>query len=80
MALAVDPTNPDIIYLGGPYFYRTTDGGNHWTTFATGYGNVFHEDMQAFAFSPTSHSTLYVGSDGGIWVSTNADSCTVPPD
>jgi photosystem II stability/assembly factor-like uncharacterized protein len=76
MALAVDPTNPNFIYLGGVNFYRTTDGGNHWTTFYTGYGNVFHEDMQAFAFSPTSHTTLYVGSDGGIWVSTNADSCS----
>ncbi len=72
--IAVDPTDPRILYLGGLDLFRTTDGGNNWTDLG-GYAGFIHEDQHAFAFSPTSHSTIYVGNDGGVWSSNNGNTC-----
>jgi len=70
----VDPANSNIIYLGGQDLWRTTDGGSTWTDLG-GYAGYIHADQHAFAFSPTSPDTIYVGNDGGIWSSTNASTC-----
>jgi photosystem II stability/assembly factor-like uncharacterized protein len=75
MFVAVDPTDPNIIYLGGLDLYRTTDGGNTWTDLG-GYVGYIHPDQHAFAFSPASHATIYVGNDGGVWSASNANTCS----
>ena len=74
--VAVDPTNANIIYLGGLDVWRTTDGGITWTDLG-GYVGGIHPDQHAFAFSPTSPDTIYVGNDGGIWYSQNGSTCDV---
>jgi len=73
--VAIDPTDPNTIYLGGLDLYRTTDGGTTWTDLG-GYAGYIHPDQHAFAFSPTSHSTIYVGNDGGVWSSNSGNTCS----
>ncbi len=73
MVIAVDPTDVNTIYLGGLHLYRSTDGGATWTDLL-GQGYI-HVDQHALAFSPASHSTIYIGNDGGLWSSSNANTC-----
>ncbi len=75
IVVAIDPTDPSIIFLGGQDLWVTTDGGNSWGDIG-GYdgnsistGNI-HSDQHAFAFSPANSHTIYVGNDGGIWTTT----------
>lgn len=55
----------------------TTDGGSTWTDVANNFISVNgpHVDTHAFAFTPSSDSNdvLYVGTDGGVWSTTNPD-------
>jgi hypothetical protein len=69
---AVDPTNPNILVVGGLNLARSLDGGDNWTTISTS-GSV-HVDQHALVF--TSSSSLLVGNDGGVYHSTNINSGT----
>ena len=79
-AIGVDPTNPNIVFVGGNLeLARSTDGGRTWTLLAdwlpaaTGTQlQYLHADYHAFAFSTAGTKTLYVGSDGGLFNSTDA--------
>lgn len=81
MAPAMDPTNSNIIYLGGSanadlavprptcrasVLTRTLDGTN-FTRIDTG----LHADTHAVAVAPSNPSVIYFGSDGGVWRSSN---------
>jgi photosystem II stability/assembly factor-like uncharacterized protein len=80
--IAVAPNNANIVFAGGisrpladssiddHTVIRSLDGGNSWTTISVGSNGTVHTDTHAFAFSGDS-STLYVGSDGGVWSTTN---------
>ncbi|MGH8595727.1 MAG: WD40/YVTN/BNR-like repeat-containing protein, partial [Gammaproteobacteria bacterium] len=74
ICIGVDPTNADNIFVGGApaqAFIRSTDGGTTFTTnAATAVG--LHVDSHAIGVSPSSPSTVYFGSDGGIYKSTNS--------
>ncbi|MBA3631344.1 MAG: VCBS repeat-containing protein [Acidobacteria bacterium] len=70
IAVAVDPFDADKVYLGGSpslVFGRSTNGGMSFTNSSTG----LHVDTHAFAIPPSEPTTLYFGSDGGIWKTTN---------
>src|SRR5437667_5764664 len=75
LVIAVDSTDPNTIYLGGFEPWRTTDGGNSWVDLEFYNGGFMHPDQHALAFSPTAHSTVYLGNDGGIWYSTSGNTC-----
>lgn len=68
-AIAVAPSNPDIIYaglVGGPV-YKSTDRGNTWSPV----GTEAHQ-FRGLAVHPTNPSLLYAVTDGeGILKSTN---------
>ncbi|MFH1320502.1 MAG: T9SS type A sorting domain-containing protein [Bacteroidota bacterium] len=72
MALAVSPTNPDEVYVGGINVWKSIDGGlsfninTHWY-YPTTYGYV-HADIHSLDFFG---SNLYCGSDGGIFKTSN---------
>ena len=81
MAPAMDPTNSNIIYLGGSanadtnppratcrsnVLTRTLDGTN-FTRIDTG----LHADTHAVAVAPSNPNVVYFGSDGGVWHSSN---------
>jgi hypothetical protein len=81
MAPAMDPTNSNIIYLGGSanadtnppratcrsnVLTRSLDGTN-FTRIDTG----LHADTHAVAVAPSNPNVVYFGSDGGVWRSSN---------
>jgi photosystem II stability/assembly factor-like uncharacterized protein len=67
--VTVDPTNPNVVFVGEVNFHRSLDGGSTWD-FPSGNGPTLHADNHAFAFSPAGDK-LYVGDDGGVFSSTN---------
>jgi hypothetical protein len=78
--IAVDPTNPDVLFLGGIDVYRSDDAG---VTFGLlGYffypeePNYMHPDQHAMTFHPdydgVTNQTLFIGNDGGLYRTQNA--------
>jgi hypothetical protein len=73
MAMAVDPTNPNTLYVGGQgsgsptssTVKKSTNGGTNWTGIGIGQTQSVHPDHHAMAF--TSDGFLLDGNDGGIW-------------
>ncbi len=71
IAIAVDPVNPNLVYLGGDpalVSARSTNGGLSFTDNKSG----VHVDTHAFAVSLSNPSQVWVGTDGGIYKSTDA--------
>src|SRR5712692_6285532 len=85
LAVAVDPVNPMIVYLGGSAgsfgsdsfinskaLVRSINGGATWRSAALGANLVHvHADLHALTFS--ADGRLYIGNDGGAWSSDNPD-------
>ncbi len=74
MALAVSPTNKNEVYTGGINVWKSTNGGSSLTALSkwnwpTGSYGYVHADIHTLDFYG---STLFCGSDGGIFKSTNA--------
>ena len=80
IVLAVSPTNPNFVVAGGVYPYHpggsavvtSLDGGTTWVDQSP----QLHPDTHALAFTPDG-STLYTGSDGGVWSTTNPSASTI---
>ncbi len=68
LALAIDPTNANRLYIGGVRAFRSTDGG---ATFSA-MGTEIHCDWQTIVVDPRNTRQLYAGTDGGIFMSTDA--------
>ena len=65
-AMAVDPRNPNTLYLGGNYgVFRSTDGAASWTRA----GNVFN--VWNLAIDPLDSGSVYALNDSGILKSTD---------
>jgi photosystem II stability/assembly factor-like uncharacterized protein len=74
LAVAVDPTDPTKVYIGGAptrVMQRSADSGATFTTNAQTATNL-HVDSHAIAIAPSNPSIVYFGSDGGVWKTTNA--------
>ena len=67
VSLAADPNNADVVISGGVELFRATDGG---ATFVEIGVNV-HVDHHAATYRPGFPNNVFVGSDGGVWESTN---------
>ena len=68
-ALAVDPSNASVVYLGNFGLFKTTDGGSNWTSVNTGGGS----SIFSIVFDPSTSSTIYLGAgSGGVLKSTNS--------
>ena len=79
MGLAVDPNNPDALFLDAIDIWKSTDGGRTLTDITCGYyaglnpiGAPVHVDNHTLAYQPGSSTNLLAGNDGGIYVSNNA--------
>ena len=78
-AIAIDPTNTNIIYLGtgdrdggdsqGLGVYKSTDGGTTWNLSSTGLGN---RTVGMFIMDPGNSSVIVAATNGGIYKTTNA--------
>lgn len=73
--IVVDPNNPDVTYLDTVDIFRSTNGGTSYVNLTCGYagGTTVHVDHHALAYLPGSSSTLLAGSDGGAYVTLNAN-------
>lgn len=76
--VAVAPNNSDVIYVGGKgSVYQSLDGGMTWSDVSDGAnGATLHSDTHALTFAADG-SLLYVGDDGGTWVTSDVDSMVV---
>jgi PKD repeat protein len=75
IAIGASPTNADYIVAGGVNTWRSTNGGSTWVlnTHWTGSGGkpFVHADLHDVQW--VNGSTIYLGHDGGISVSTNTN-------
>ncbi|MEO6066019.1 MAG: hypothetical protein ABIP49_09605, partial [Lysobacterales bacterium] len=67
--LTVDPVNPDIVISSALRLFRSQNGGINFSQIG---GTNMHVDHHARAFVGNDPNTLLIGSDGGMWLSTNA--------
>ncbi len=75
--LAINPSNTDIIMMGGVDFYRynstdITTGGTR-TTISTG-SSPIHSDHHDVEYDPNNSNVIYVACDGGLYKSSNGGS------
>ena len=87
LAIAVDPNNVNIIYLGGSAYLSGDDwsgslfrsivtangsGDNLSYTMSNTYiGSSVHADIHTLVFAPGNSNELWLGCDGGVFYSTN---------
>ena len=67
--LRVHPNNPNKIYVMGQLLYNTTDGGTSWNM-----NNSMHVDFHSMAYAPSNPNTVFIGCDGGLYLSENGGS------
>src|SRR5260370_272268 len=91
--IKVDPNNKNIAFFGGgavrdssgnlSWVVRTENGGTSWSSvipnLPAGSAGLPHVDNHAIAFVklPTGKVRLYLGNDGGIWRTDDAEASTV---
>jgi uncharacterized protein (TIGR03437 family) len=76
--LAVDPTDPNIVFAGGLSLWRSLDGGVTWTDVGAANAVEYpHVDHHALVFA-TNAARFYDGSDGGVWSSANHRAAAIP--
>ncbi|HYX40614.1 MAG TPA: hypothetical protein VE821_02895, partial [Pyrinomonadaceae bacterium] len=84
--IQVDPTDANNVYVGTRDVYKSTNGGQSWSSITKNFtfnssNNSFsynpfnsnsHSDQHSFAFAPDDPTNiLYIGNDGGLWKSTD---------
>jgi len=67
-ALAVHPTDPFTIYAAGFNAHKSADGGATLPTVSSG---TVHVDHHAIAFNPSDPNIVYLGTDGGMFRTTD---------
>lgn len=76
LCIAVDQTNPNVVYSGGVNIWKSTNAGVNWSCIAHWWGdrtNEVHADHHDLWFVPGTNR-LYNGNDGGIYRTTNGGS------
>lgn len=66
--IKVDPNDPKRVYRPAFNFAYSDDGGYSFTD-ASGDGGWVHSDMHALWINPKNTNQLYVGTDGGVYLS-----------
>ncbi|MFH1747064.1 MAG: hypothetical protein ABIG44_08475 [Planctomycetota bacterium] len=86
--IAVDPLDPDKVWVGGIDLYRSDDGGvtfglsEYWFFYMEDPPppTLLHVDQHEIVFHPdyngTTNQIMYVGNDGGLYRTTNARAAT----
>jgi hypothetical protein len=74
--IAVNPANPDVLYLGGTtnWKWTATQGWSNISFYCSGgFGSeqCVHPDMHGIAFHPTRPNIVYFTNDGGFYRSEN---------
>jgi hypothetical protein len=67
LILAVHPTDPNFLYVGGTNNTRSFDGGATWADVLVYW--YTHPDQHAIVFRPGSPNEVVIGNDGGVFYS-----------
>lgn len=79
--IAVDPSNPDVVWTGGIDLFRSDDGGQSFVPASIWWYDMedplyAHADQHTLVFHPeydgVNNTTMFVGNDGGIQRTDNA--------
>jgi len=62
----VDPQHPDRVWVLGTYVHKSIDGGKTFTTDST--GDRIHVDHHALWINPADGEHMWLGNDGGLYV------------
>ncbi|MEM7308954.1 MAG: hypothetical protein AAF682_19885 [Planctomycetota bacterium] len=65
LAIAIEPTDPDTIYVGSVRTAKTTDGGTTWAYEVPEKG---HADVTQLYFNDATGDDLWICNDGGIYL------------
>ena len=70
-SVAIDPRDPDVIYVGTWHLpWKTVNGGAQWTQIHKGI--LDDSDVFSLAVNPSDPNTLYIGACSGIYRTDNA--------
>lgn len=67
LAIAVDPGDPNIMYLGLVRLLRSYDGGVNWSDILGHPPSQIHNDIHTAAFEPGRPQAMIWGCDGGFF-------------
>jgi len=76
LCIAISPTNPNQILVGGVNTYQSMNGGLSWEIVNQWYSGLpgvetVHADKHFLSFHPIRTGVLYEGNDGGIYKTSN---------
>ena len=71
--IKADPVDTSIVYKPGFNMYISEDGGHKFRTIYVKGGNI-HVDLHAFYVNPHNNKLMYIGTDGGVFVSNDGGS------
>jgi len=82
LVVEIDPTNDEVLYVGGIDLFRSTDSGTSWEQISKWHsGNtqqayfldsnlpvpIVHADQHGFVFHPGNSNKAIIGNDGGVY-------------
>lgn len=88
LMLAVDPTNEDIVYVGGIDMHRSTNSGASWTQISKWSNNpnlntlsvpFVHADIHEMVFRPGFPDQSLTGTDGGVYFALSLEDAASSP-
>lgn len=85
LMIKVNPTNDNILYVGGIDLFRSTNGGTSWSQISKWSNNnnlalltcsLVHADQHAMAFKPNDANQAIFGNDGGVYFASSLSTST----
>jgi photosystem II stability/assembly factor-like uncharacterized protein len=70
--IVVDPKDYNRVYKTSLFLVRSNDGGRAFDIMAGAGGAPYHSDTHAVWIDPTNNNTVYLGTDGGVYRSSDA--------
>lgn len=71
--ISVDPTNPNIVIIGGIDLLRSTTGGTSWNQISQWFGGggfqEVHADQHYMIWDKKKSGRVFFGNDGGVYLS-----------
>jgi len=83
LVIEADPTDDDIVYVGGIDLFRSNNGGGSWSQISKWSNNnnlaglnssLVHADQHAMTFRPGNSNQAVFGNDGGIYYASSLSS------
>ncbi|QNM85375.1 T9SS type A sorting domain-containing protein [Polaribacter pectinis] len=80
LLIRVDPTDDNVLYLGGIDLFKSSNGGGLYSQFSHWYGGFgfqeVHADQHGMAFSSISPNRVVFSNDGGVYFSNDGGTTT----